>query len=272
VGVTYCILEHGKQDHSVRPLRNWMPTHRHPTVNWIFLAQMACSHRCPPLEKTGVTLVEKLRTIVLFQGDFNYLNKYIGRHMMKDGEAYEQLAWEKFGSHEGKNDIEQALNKVLSFDLIRKARMDADMCSNDAKSCYDRIVHAIASILMQHHNVPASACICVFPMLHKLHHTVREIYGDSKSGYGGTLWAVPYSGVGQVNGAGPAIWAMVSTPVLKMMKDEGFGFMYNKSIEGKQLHFVGYSFVDDTDIIQSGQPGEPLQVLATRIQADMDTW
>jgi hypothetical protein len=38
-------------------------------------------------------------------------------------------------------------------------------------------------------------------------------------------------------------------------KYEGFGFMYKTSIEGKQLHFVGYSFDDDTDIIQSGQPG-----------------
>jgi hypothetical protein len=37
-----------------------------------------------------------------------------------------------------------------------------------------------------------------------------------------------------------------------MMKDEGFGFMYKTSIEGKELKFVGYSFVDDTDIIQSG--------------------
>jgi hypothetical protein len=46
--------------------------------------------------------------------------------------------------------------------------------------------------------------------------------------------------------------------------------MYKKIIEGKQLHFVGYSFVDDTDIIQSGQPGEPFQVLTTRIQAYMD--
>jgi hypothetical protein len=55
-----------------------------------------------------------------------------------------------------------------------------------------------------------------------------------------------------------------------MMKDEGFGFMYKTSIEGKQLHFVGYNFVDDTDIIQSGQPGESFQVLATRIQAAID--
>jgi hypothetical protein len=161
--------------------------------------------------------------------------------MMKDGEAYEQLECEQYGSREGKNVVEQALNKLLSFDLIRQAQMDADMCSNDAKSCYDRIVNSIASILMQHQNVPAS-------------------------------WAVPNSGVGQGNGTGPAIWAVVSTPVLKMMKDEGFRFMYKKRIEGKQLHFVGYSFVDDTAIIQSGQPGEPFQVLVTRMQASMDTW
>jgi hypothetical protein len=60
-----------------------------------------------------------------------------------------------------------------------------------------------------------------------------------------------------------------------MMKYEGFGFMYKTSIEGKDIYFVGFSFVDDTDIIQSGQPEEPeepFQVLSTRMQAAMDTW
>jgi hypothetical protein len=182
------------------------------------------------LKKAGVTLVEKLPTIVVFEGDFNYLNKHIGRHMMKDGEAYEQLVWEQYGSCEGNNAIEQALHKVLSFDFIRQDRMDAAMCSNDSKICYDRIVHAIASIIMQHQNVRTSACICVFTKLQNLHHTVMTIYGDPKSVYGGTLWAVPYAGVGQGNSAGPAIWAVVSTPVLKIMKDEGFGFMYTAII------------------------------------------
>jgi hypothetical protein len=35
---------------------------------------------------------------------------------------------------------------------------------------------------------------------------------------------------------------------------------------------VGYSFMDDTDLIQSGRPGEPYQVLAQRMQAVMDKW
>jgi hypothetical protein len=207
------------------------------------------------LKKSGVTLVDKMRTIVLFQGDLNYLKKYIVRHMMKDGEAYEQLAWEQYGSRKGNNAIDQALKKVLSFDLIRQARVDAAMCSKDAKSCYDRIIHAIASILMQKQNVPASACIYVFTTLQNTHHTVIIIYGDSNSGYGGTLWAVLYYDFGQGNDAGPAIWEVVSTPVLKMMKDEGFWFMYKTSIEGKELHFVVYIFVDDNYIIHSGQPG-----------------
>jgi hypothetical protein len=103
-------------------------------------------------------------------------------------------------------------------------------------------------------------------MLQNLYHTVRTIYGDSKSGYGGTLWAVQHAGVEQGNGAGTVIWEVVSTPVLKMMKDEGFRFMCKTSIRGKGLHFVGYSFVDNTDMIQSGQP---FQVLATHMQASI---
>jgi hypothetical protein len=165
------------------------PAHRYPPPDRIFPSPMAGSHPCPPPKKLEyVTLVEKVRTIVLFQGDFNYLNNYIGCHIMKDREANEQLTWEQYGSREGKKAIDHSLNKVFSFDLIRKARVDAAMCSNDAKSCYDRIVHAIASILMQQQNVPASACICFFTYhaAEPAPHRQDNIYGDSKSGYEGT--------------------------------------------------------------------------------------
>jgi hypothetical protein len=108
--------------------------------------------------------------------------------------------------------------------------MDATMCSNDANSFYDMIRHVIASMIMQQQNVRASACICVFITLQNLHHTVRTIYGDFKSVYRGILWAVPYYGLVQGTSAGPIIWAVVSTQVLKMMKDEGFRFMYKTSI------------------------------------------
>jgi hypothetical protein len=93
-----------------------------------------------------------------------------------------------------------------------------------------------------------------------------------KTGYGGTLWAVSYAGIGQGNGAEPGIWAVMSTLVLKMTKEEGFGFIYKTSIEGKELNFVGYSFIENTDLIQSRKPGEETEILVCCMQAAMDTW
>ena len=105
-----------------------------------------------------------------------------------------------------------------------------------------------------------------------MEHTVRTIYGDSETGYGGTLWVVPAHGLGQGNGAGPTIWAVVSTPLLNQMRKRGFGFFYLTCISNDELHFVGYSFVDDTDTIQSEQDTQDPTTVAKRMQSGMDTW
>ena len=51
--------------------------------------------------------------------------------------------------------------------------------------------------------------------------------------------------------AGPMLWAVVSTPVLKVMRKEGHGTYFKACITGSEIRFVGYSFVDDTDLIQT---------------------
>jgi hypothetical protein len=107
--------------------------------------------------------------------------------MMWNAELFGQLASEQFRSRPGHRSIEQAWNKMLSFDLVRKQRRTAALCSNGMKSCYDRLVHSVASIVMQQQNVLDTACICMFTTLQNLEHTVRTIYGDSDDGYGGTV-------------------------------------------------------------------------------------
>jgi hypothetical protein len=92
--------------------------------------------------------------------------------MMKNSELYDQLAWEQYRIRKGKKDIDQTLNKVITFDLICQARRDSAMCSNDAKICYARIVRTVASIAMQQQHVPSTACMSIFTTLQCLHHTV----------------------------------------------------------------------------------------------------
>jgi hypothetical protein len=40
-------------------------------------------------------------------------------------------------------------------------------------------------------------------------------------------------GIGQGNGAGPMLWAVVSTPVLKVMRAEGFGTFFVACLSGE---------------------------------------
>jgi hypothetical protein len=109
------------------------------------------------------------------------------------------------------------------------------LCSNDAKSCYDRILHSVASLCLQRLGLPEGAIVCMFSTLQNLEHTVRMIYGDSKRTYGGQLWIVPLHGSGQGNGGGPMLWAVVSTPVLKVMRSEGYGTFFEHALVGIQF-------------------------------------
>jgi len=94
------------------------------------------------LEKSpGNFQVSKLRITLLFEVDFNELNKYVGRKMMHHAEQYGLVAGEQYGSRHSQSSITQSLNKRLTFDQIRQLKQAAIICSNDAKSCYDCIVH-----------------------------------------------------------------------------------------------------------------------------------
>ena len=70
-------------------------------------------------------------------------------------------------------------------------------------------------------------------------------------------------GLGQGNGAGPPIWGVVSTPVIYLLQDEGYGAFFKAFISGTELSFIGYAFVDDTILITI--PDEQMQDM-------VDTW
>ena len=141
------------------------------------------------------------------------------------------------------------------------------------KSCYDRIVHAVASLCLQRQGISESEVVCMFSTLQNLEHTIRTAYGDSKETYGGDLWVVPMQGVYQGNGAGPLIWAVVSSPLLDIMREEGFGTFFKTSISSQAIRFVGYAFVDDTDLIQTSKDGtETGAEILEQMQEGVNMW
>jgi hypothetical protein len=82
---------------------------------------------------------------------------------------------------------------------------------------------------------------------------------------------VPIHGIGQGNGAGPAIWAVVSTPLFNILHEKGFSCKILCPLSSEYFRFVGYAFVDDTNIIQLVLQEDP-EATKKQLQEAIDTW
>jgi hypothetical protein len=74
--------------------------------------------------------------------------------MMSNAERYGQLAMEQFSSRNNHTAILQTCNKKFTLDISRQKRFRIALFSTDLKSCYDIVVHSVASLAMQQQNVP----------------------------------------------------------------------------------------------------------------------
>jgi len=100
--------------------------------------------KCYAGEKKGNLNVEKLWIILLFESNFNNNNKWLGRAAMFNVEKQNQMAPEQYSSCKEKSAVIQCLNKRLLYNYVWYSHIPLAVCSNDAKSCYNRIVLIIA--------------------------------------------------------------------------------------------------------------------------------
>jgi hypothetical protein len=82
-----------------------------------------------------------------------------------------------------------------------------------------------------------------------------------------------FQGFGQGNGAGPTAWAVVSAPIINMVRAAGYGATFVSALSSSIIAFVCYAFVDDTDLVHA-RPGQEHQgkYLIPEMQEAVDNW
>ena len=136
------------------------------------------------LKKTNSYRVDKLRTIVLFEADFNFINKVVSRKLAYQAEDKNSLAPEQYGNRKNHRAIEHVLNKKLCMDILRQNKIPRIIAPTDLKSCYDHLCHSITSLSMQRQGVSKSEVTCMLVPLQYLEHSIRCAYGQSNTAYG----------------------------------------------------------------------------------------
>ena len=165
-----------------------------------------------------------------------------------------------------------ALNKRLVLDAMRIEKRPGVICANDAKACYDRILHFAAYISLRRIGMKKEAVISMLEPIRRMEHVIRTAYGDSKMSYGGEDWETDPSGICQGNGAGPAIWAIVSSPLFECLRQQGFGVELTSAIKRTYFHISGFAFVDDTDTVQTGDLGDTTSQVMEKAQGELNLW
>jgi hypothetical protein len=100
---------------------------------------------------------------------------------------------------------------------------------------------------------------------------VNTAFGDSTRCYRGL--AQPLQGIGQGNGAGPAIWAVIGAVFLSVMRDSGFELNYITALSATSIVLAGFAFVDNTDLLHvAPHPSTPAETLIPQMQQVVDTW
>ena len=203
----------------------------------IYFGHMKCINH----ESDAALIISKLALLPLKTGytPIQWL-KGINTMIPKKKHDYNLFAEEQYVSRKEKLAILHATNKRLVTDHLCQFRQPAIYFANNAKSCYDRILHIVAYCMMRIHGISKTAAKCSVGTISDMAHHIRTSFGDSKSYYGGKKWTQeggknPH-GNGQGNGDGPAAWTAISFPLLKILREEGYGIRFSSPITGLILH------------------------------------
>ena len=102
------------------------------------------------LEKIkGCSEILKLRSIFLMEADFNAVNKMIYGSRMMDNVRKHDLMLDEICSEKHRMADDGTLTKVLFYDIVCQSRRAAGISSVDADICFDRVAHAVASLIFQ---------------------------------------------------------------------------------------------------------------------------
>jgi hypothetical protein len=178
------------------------------------------------LEKMfGVRLVSKLRAILLMEVDFNAMNKEVYRvWMLEEARKYKLIPEEIFSK---KNCManDGGLAKTLFYNIVCQTRSPAAIASVDVSNCYNRIAHAMASLIFQSFGVEDTAVAAMLEMIQEMKFFLRTAYGDSKD-FSGSSIEIKMQGLGQGNRASPAGWCVISIMILWAHGAKGHGAQF----------------------------------------------
>ena len=224
------------------------------------------------LKRLNINNVEKMRCIQLLDAEFNMINKRLGKKIIANAENLELIEEDQFGSRKKHKAINAVICKIVMNDMLRQQKRAGALGINDAKGCYDRINHTFCILVLMSYGLKWKQARVLMETLQLAQHRIKTGYGVSEPAYGSED-EEPLMGLGQGNGVASAGWTLISSKIISVMKEMGFGANLVSSITKTLSEIAAFAYVDDADT-PSCAPNVNMtgEELSPSFQEALDCW
>jgi hypothetical protein len=214
----------------------------------------------------GNPQLHRLHVIHLYESDYNSLLGIKMRQVIHNAEDRKSLNIGLYGSRATQQAVDPAFNEVLQYNYASLTRWPELKFSNDATSCYDRIIPSTSNVIARSMGLHKNIAEIHGSMLEKAVYRIKTQLGISRGSYSHSVeW--PVFGTGQGSCASPLFWLLNCSAYLSIYQSRCFGAKYS-NMDGMLETKVGMtSFVDDNNC-------RPMQEtsLCARAEHDAQLW
>jgi hypothetical protein len=229
---------------------------------------MATDHQCDDYK------FHMLRIIHLYEADFNFILGIKWRQLLHHADQLQLVHGGQYGDRPGREANTLTFIEELKTDICYASRRPLINFENDAASCYDRIITALASLTARAHGQNRDVCFVHAATLQAAKFRLKTAMGVSEEFYQ-HCHAHPIYGTGQGSRNFPVIWVFISSILFKCHEKYAKGAVFESPDRTVTIRFYMVGFVDDS----TGQVNDcrsnvvtPLDDLIKMMAHDAQLW
>jgi hypothetical protein len=225
-------------------------------------------------KEPGNSKVHRLRVIHIYEADYNFLLQAKWRELLQHAEQHKLLHPGQYGSRSGRDAHIPAFIEEIKNEICYASRKSLINFDNDAASCYDRIIPALASLIGRKHGLHKNVVFVHASTLEETKYKLKTSLGVSDEFYENCI-AFPIYGTGQGSGNSPAIWCIISSVLFSCHQDKGHGAFFCTPDQQMSVSLSMIGFVDDstgqTNSFLQNDQSQP-ELLRAIMQLDAQLW
>jgi hypothetical protein len=195
-------------------LINYAIRHRYTFDRWKTIVNVMIQ------KEPGNNKIHRLRVIHIYEADFNGLIGIKWKELLHNASITQTIHPGQHGARPGHEATTPVFMEELKNDISYSSRKALINFDNDATSCYNRIIPAIASLLGRRHGLHRDIIFVHARTLKEAKYKLKTVLGVSEDFYSHCEF-FPIYGTGQGSANSPVIWTIVSSALFECHEASG---------------------------------------------------